>query len=383
MKILQIAALAAAVGFCGCVNLKAPEKIDFNFNQGDGGDRDRRHEGNGNTSRPGQLPSGGSLRDIATEVAGTVFLGAEKGVLFYAFDTLAYPNVPIELAANLQSTRDMKGLAGVTVAFYDGKELIDLATTNAAGLATVQWTPPKAGNYAFTARIVKVPQGIPKTILDVSPAPLLVAARSKDEKFVVIDLDHTVVDSSFLRALVLGARPMAESVEVTNRIAGLYSIVYLTHRPDLLTRKSKGWLTNNGYPAGPLLVSELRQALGDSGKFKTAKLADLRNAFANVKIGIGDKLSDAQAYVDNGLTAYLIPHYKEKPKDMRKMAREIRRLRGRRLHVVDGWREIEAGIFKGRKFPPEAFARRLEIRAKQLEEDEKRRDKDDDDDDDD
>jgi len=381
MKTLQIAAFAVAVSLCGCVNIKAPEKIDFNWgDQDDDGDRDRRDDDSSNTSRPGQIPSGGSLPDIFAGAAGAVLLGAEHGVLFYAFDTLAYPNEPIELAANLQSIRNMKGIAGVTVAFYDGKELIDTARTDAAGLATAQWTPPKAGNYAFTARIVKAPDGAPKAMGDVTPAPLLVAARNKDEKFVVIDLDHTVVDSSFFRVLTLGAKRMADSVEVTNRIAGLYSIVYLTHRPELLTRKSKSWLKNNGYPEGPLLVSELKQALGDSGKFKTAKLTDLRKAFANVKIGIGDKPSDAHAYVDNGLTAYLIPHYKEKPKDMRKMAGEIRRLRGRRrLHVVDGWREIEAGIFRGRKFPPETFARRLEKLAKQLEEDQARRDKDDDD----
>ena len=78
-----------------------------------------------------------------------------------------------------------------------------------------------------------------RELLEVSPAPLLVAARAKEESFVVIDLDHTVVDSSFFRVLTFGAKPMADSVAVTNRIVQLYNIIYLTHRPDLMTRKSK------------------------------------------------------------------------------------------------------------------------------------------------
>ena len=177
---------------------------------------------------------------------------------------------------------------------------------------------------------------------------------------------------------------MADSVEVAGRIAGRYTIVYLTHRPDLLTRKSKSWLTGNKYPAGPLMLSTLRQAFGDSGKYKTARITAIRKAYPNVRIGIGDKLSDAGAYVENGLTAYLIPHYKEKPKDMRKLAGKIDDLPDKgRLNVVSGWRMIEAGIFDGRRSPPGRFANHLRRRAGQIEEEKRRRKKHDDDDDDD
>ncbi|MDP7637680.1 MAG: hypothetical protein QF577_09055, partial [Phycisphaerae bacterium] len=78
------------------------------------------------------------------------------------------------------------------------------------------------------------------------------------------------------------------------------------------------------------------------------------------RFGIGDKFSDTEAYVANGLKAYLIPHCKDKPKDLRKMASRIRRLPGSaRLHVVDNWYDIEAGIFDGKTFPPATYARAL------------------------
>jgi len=367
---------AVLVPLCGCF------KMDVNLGDLGGG------EGSGKTggeSGPSQLPApgaGGSWKDVAIQYTGAITLGAEHGAVFYAYDTLAYPGKPIALAVKLLSARDLRPIPGVTVAISQGEWLGGKVTTDANGLATMQWTAPREGNYEFEARIVAVPDESHAELLQVSPAPMLVAARPKNARFVVIDLDHTLVDSSFWRVLLAGAKPMAESVRVTKRIAGAYHLIYLTHRPDLLTHKSKRWLREHGYPPGPLLVSELKDVF-DSGEFKTAKLSEVRKAYPNVAMGIGDKITDATAYVDNGLTAYLIPHYKDKPKDMREMARQVRDLRGkRRLQVVSGWREIEQGIFSRRTYPPATFAAMLDNQAGRLEAEERRKDRDDDDDDD-
>jgi len=363
MKAIYIAVLAGALA--GCVQV--PKEINVNLNTGGGDKTTTGAESDGTSSLGIPSSSGGDWKQIAAGMAGQMFLAAENGVLFYAFDTLAYPGKPVDLAAKVQNVKSMKGIQGLTVSFVDAEGVIGSAITDENGLARFSWTAPEQGDYKLEAVIIARPEGVPQDVLGISPAPLLVAARPKDTQFVVIDLDHTVVDGSFFRVLLGDPTPMANSVEVTGRIAKSYSIIYLTHRPDLLTRKSKAWLARHGYPAGPLLVSELRDAFGDSGKFKTAKLKAVRNAYPNVKFGIGDKLSDAQAYVDNGLTAYLIPHYKEKPKNMRKMAGKIRKLKGRgRLNVVDGWREIEMGVFRGRKYDPSTYAARLERRARQL-----------------
>lgn len=363
MRALRVvSALAVLLAVCGCF------RWSFKLDEGKKGDGDQ-------GDRPAQLPSrrgqdaggGGDWKDIARDVAGRIFLEAEHGAVFYAFDTLAYPNEPVDLTAKLISARDLKPIPNVTVGIYRGQWLAGHARSNARGYARVRWVPPKAGNYTFTARIVSVPAGRYAELLEVSAAPMLVAARTKETPFVVIDLDHTVVDSSFFRVLLDGGTPMADSVAVTKRIAKAYSIIYLTHRPDVLTRKTKLWLRRHGYPPGPLLVSDMEDIF-DSGRFKTAKLAALQKAFPATAIGIGDKHSDAQAYVDHGLVAYLIPHYKRKPKDMRKAAQKIARLRGRgRLHVVSDWRQIEAGIFGKRSFPASAFCRSLSRQATEIE----------------
>jgi len=371
---------AAAFLLAGCININVPP-----VRVGGGGPAGK-PAGSGPAAPAAS--SGGGWRDVLIGATGALTVGAEQGALFYAFDTLAYPHRPVDLAVRLQSAGDMElpGIPGVTVGFYRGARLVVLGRTDKDGLARVSWTPPAAGDHEFSVKVLSLPDDIPDALRNVdrlTPAPLLVAARDRAARFVVIDLDHTVVDSSFFRVLFVGARPVPDSVRVTGRIARSFSIVYLTHRPDLLTRKSKSWLREHGYPRGPLLVSRLEQAFGDSGMFKTARLAALRKSFPNVRIGIGDKPSDAQAYVDNGLTAFLLPHYKDKPKDLRKTARQIRALRGAgRLNVVESWREIEAGILGGGTYPPEAFARRLERRAERIEADQRARRKKDDDDDD-
>jgi len=119
----------------------------------------------------------------------------------------------------------------------------------------------------------------------------------------------------------------------------------------------------------------------DSGRFKTGKLKALRRAYPNVRFGIGDKFSDTKAYVANGLMAYLIPHCKDKPKDLRKMADRIRRLpRSARLHVVGNWYDVEAGIFGGKTFLPATYARTLDRRADRIEAEKRAKKKEDHDD---
>jgi hypothetical protein len=307
-------------------------------------------------------------KGAVARAAGDAFLGARHGVVYYAFDTLTYPNEPVELIARLQSVKLLEAIEGVSIAFYLDDQLIETAKTDQTGVAKIVWTPSATGDYNIAAKIVEVPAGLSQEILEVPAAPLLVAVREKQDPLLVLDLDHTVVDSSFFRVLMGSGTPMKDSVEITNKLKQRYTLIYLTHRPDLMTYRSKSWLKKNGYPDGPLLVSELKQALGSSGEFKAARLASLKETFANIQIGIGDKLSDAQAYVENGITAYLIPHYdQDDPEDIRDMAAAIRKLQGDgRLNVVSSWRQIETGIFDGRKYSAESFADGLEKQAKKL-----------------
>ena len=337
----------------------------------------------------------GGWKAAAVQIAGAVTLGAEHGTVFYAFDTLAHPAAEAELKTRVLGIHKLQHVKGVTVEYLLGEESVGSVATDEDGYATLKWPVPGPGrdaerqkrsapaDYEFSAKIVGVPDDDYDEMLKVTPAPLLVSVRAKDTRFVVIDLDHTVVASGFARVLIGGAKPMPRAAEAVRELSTRYSIIYLTHRPELLSVKSKRWLSDNGFVRAPLLVSTLGQALGDSGKYKAAKLRELRRQFPGLAIGIGDKLSDADAYAANGMKAYLIPHYKpDKHKDVRKMADGVRRLKGG-VQVVDDWDELRAGVFQDRRFTAKAYAKKLDARAKLLAREEKRRKKDDDDDDDD
>ena len=364
-------AALAALAPAACINIDRGEKAKpVVINTG-------RASNAGGDSKAGS----GDWKDTLIDIVGGRTLAGRSGVLFYAFDSLAHPGKPVDLFVQIKKLKGFSGVAGLTVEFkLDGKSL-GSAVTDDDGYAKLAWTPPEARDYDIAAAITASKRDEFEPLTKLPATRLLVAARAKDAKFVVIDLDHTVVASSFFRVLVGGARPMPNAAKVVKEIRARYSIVYLTHRPDLMTLTSKGWLKNNGFVRAPLLVSTLKEAFGDSGKFKTGKLKALRKSFPNVAIGIGDKLSDSQAYVDNGLKSYLIPHYDhDDAEDCRDMARDIRKLSGK-VQVVDTWRQVRDGIFKGKTFPATAYADRLDARAKRLE-DKKRKDDDDDDDDD-
>lgn len=407
MKHLLIAlSLVGAVALAGCsynVNVNVPS---FGDKAGSGGDgevpsdnssqmpEDGGPDGSGDAGSSSLSDDGGdgeasandsgasSWKEIAYAVGGHL-VGAQHGYLWYAFDTLALPGQPITLQARLQSIRNFKGVSGVKVAFVRDGRRIGSAMTDADGSASLEWTPPKADIYTLDVEITDIPDSADAKVGQLQPTVLVVSAQPANTPFVVIDLDHTVVASSFFRVLVGGASPMADSVRVARRINEDYGIIYLTHRPDLLTAKSKTWLRSNGYPAGPLLVSDIRGLIEGSGEFKTAKIKQLRKVYPKTAIGIGDKYSDAQAYVDNGMEAFLIPHYdRNDPDEIRDAARQIADLTGKgRLNVVDNWSQVEKGIFQNQAYPPDAYRRDMLSRARRLEQQQEDEEEDDDDDD--
>jgi len=175
------------------------------------------------------------------------------------------------------------------------------------------------------------------------------------------------VASGFEQVLIGQARPMPGSPQVMRRLAEKYAIIYLTHRPDYFGPKSKAWLRANDYPAGPLLLSNIGGFLGGSGRFKTRAIGRLRERFANILIGIGDKVSDARAYDDNGMRAFLILDIPESPTpgQLRETAAALASL-GPRVQVVTSWSQIERAVFAGGSYPPSEARRMLEQRAKAL-----------------
>jgi len=307
------------------------------------------------------------LVGLAAGMAGcgiehTIF-GTPSGYLLTAHDMLVLPGEQVTLKARLESGGFLRDKPGVALRFQCEGRLNCRAVTDHEGYATVPFRPPGPGDYLVT---VSVELGALKKAPP-EPATLLVACREADAPLAVADLDKTLVASGFKAVLVGDPRPMPRSMEVMRKLAKDFTIIYLTHRADVLGPKTKAWLRDFGYPRGPLLSASIREVFEHSESYKTAVLEGLRRRFCGRAIGIGDKVSDAIAYERSGMEPYLLLNI---PPDadaheFRKLADSLQPL-PEAAQVVTNWNEIEQVLFGGQSHPRAAVQAELRRRADEL-----------------
>jgi hypothetical protein len=280
-------------------------------------------------------------------------------------DLIATPGQEVLLEASLSSGMGLSGIEGKRIQFHLGDRFLGELSTNRNGDVALPWkAPAEPGDYLVRLSVHPLDQP-PEPV---EPADLLVTIRPADTPIAIIDLDKTLVASGFVRVLLGAADPMPGSQLVTNRLAETHTIVYLTQRPDPLARLSKRWLAEYSFPPGPVLTSPLGSLLSGSGLYKATRLGTLKQHFTNLDVGIGDKPSDARAYVENGLRAILILHInwaEDEPEDYEKLADELATLPDA-VQVVTNWAQVADALFNRVSFPREDMIRRLRDVARDL-----------------
>jgi hypothetical protein len=129
-----------------------------------------------------------------------------------------------------------------------------------------------------------------------------------DTPLLVTDVDHTISALHPFHVPFttnIDTPPLPGSVEALQELAGLYRVVYLTARDESLYDKTRAWLSEKGFPAGPLFCRDMN-VFNSSETFKRCFLADLRKRYPYLVAGVGDRLSDARAYRANGMKVVLI-----------------------------------------------------------------------------
>jgi len=293
--------------------------------------------------------------------AQAILLGTDGSYLLTVMDGLAVPGQETEIRARLQGGDLLRSRPGYVISFYRDGELFKAAQTDQDGLASISFTPDRAGDYRFTAQVAAAGlAGEPPRSRE-----LLIASREVDTPIAIVDLDRTVVASGFHTVLIGDPKPMPRSSDVLKRLAKTHTIVYLTHRPDYFGPKSKSWLTEKGYPPGPVLLASVSGFLRGSAQYKSEMLKELRARFDGIEIGIGDKISDALAYHRNGLKSFLIVQFPQgqDPGPFEKMASSLGEL-PEQVQVVTEWNQIEGVLFAEGSFPPVQTEDRLREMAR-------------------
>jgi hypothetical protein len=308
----------------------------------------------------------GGAAEAAAGLADVIDQAREKlGPVLLARDLLVEPGTDVALEASLRTGLRLTGIEGKRVQFLQGDELLGETRTNRAGDVALRWkVPAKPGDYLLRVRLNPQDQQEPP----IADTELLVSARKADTPLAVVDLDRTVVASNFASVLMGDAKPMAGASLVLERLAKTHTIVYLTHRPDFLGALSRQWLAANHFPSGPVLTSTLGGLMAGSPAYKNARIEAIRQTFKNLAVGIGDKMSDAKVYADNGIKAILILQVDwagDKAERYEKLALELAGLPDS-VQVVTNWSQVADALFNKAVFLKQDMEKRLRDVARDL-----------------
>ena len=296
--------------------------------------------------------------------------GTQGEYLLYGYDVVTVPGREVDLRARIQKGTFLGDVVNEPMRFEHAGREIGTALTDDEGMASVRFTPMQPRDYVIDVIYQPVADDEDEEDLQPIRTQLLVACRTSDQKFVVVDLDKTLVESGFHTVLAGDPKPMPGSVGVMRRLAKDFSIIYLTHRPDYLGGKSEAWLVDQGYPAGPMVVSNIGGLIEGNLAFKGQSLQNLKQDFRGLQIGIGDKISDVQAYTQNGLRGFLI--YKEDDgwddEDYSDFAADLNQLPDN-AQIVTSWRQIEKVLYGDASYPRSEVQRLLLQKASRLQDD--------------
>lgn len=127
---------------------------------------------------------------------------------------------------------------------------------------------------------------------------------------IIVDVDETISITDY-PSLFFGigtdeSRPYEHARDVLSRLSQYFDITYLTARPQWLTGETRTWLTEKGFPPGTVLTTARMLDVYWPGSFKKRAVAILRNTSPNLLIGIGDRKTDVDAYVANGMLGLVV-----------------------------------------------------------------------------
>lgn len=150
--------------------------------------------------------------------------------------------------------------------------------------------------------------------MEQAPRPALVTAADLEEGRrrvgIIVDVDETISITDY-PSLVFGigtdeSRPHRHARDVLTILSRHFDITYLSARPQWLTGETRKWLNEKGFPAGTVLTTARMLDVYRPGPFKKRSVAALRRTSPNLLIGIGDRHTDVEAYVANGMLPLVV-----------------------------------------------------------------------------
>jgi len=250
---------------------------------------------------------------------------AEEAILT-GFDALTRPGDEVVLLAKLEKAGLTRSdIEGEEIDFFLDELFLGSSTTGDDGTAGITTSQTIPGEHSVTVSLAKGSKYMAK------PDTLLLAVWDKSTRIFVCDLDHTLADVNglqFLRRQNKDIPTLPGAPGALQKLDEIYNIVYVTGRDDIFTRKTNSWLQANLFPVGPVFYWDFLGGPFSHGKFKRNLIAEFKKSFARIEAGAGDLATDASAYLENGIQAFILIG-KEHDEDLPKEAKQ-----------VESWKEI-------------------------------------------
>jgi hypothetical protein len=234
---------------------------------------------------------------VAVVLAERLFVAPED--LLTAEDVLALPGERLRLRAQVERYLIRfvdPPVRGATVEFFEGEKKLGEAVTDENGRASIEIDGGPEGRRRFRVQTRRAQEVL---IADALPA---------DAPILVLDIDHTITDvSTFQFAFTTNRKTHAlpDAVEVIQRLAKRYRIVYLTARDHSFLGKTRGWFQLQGLADGPVFMRRRRFWSQRPIDHKLERLAELTKG-RRILAGVGDLPNDAKAYLASGMAAYVM-----------------------------------------------------------------------------
>lgn len=216
------------------------------------------------------------------------------------------PDGPVMLWAHLDREAPLwmrQGVEGHVVSFVVENTEVAQAVTDDIGTASAacHLPNPAADSVEVRAVVGGRPLRAAGTVYTFRPARILI----------IVDIDGTLADTEIESLLLDGedseSEPLKHARAAMRDLAEHSDLLYLTARPRSLLEKTRKWLDHHQFPRAPLFVApDWRSAVYRPSDFKRDILAEICRRWPNALIGIGDRLSDADAYRANGMLPVMI-----------------------------------------------------------------------------
>ena len=176
------------------------------------------------------------------------------------------------------------------------------AVTDRGGIARVALPELAPGAYRYPVRLVGGRR-------QAREAEAFVRVAEKDAPVFISDLDMTVARANALTFIFRSnesVQPFDGAAAAIEEVARTMVVVYLTARDHIFIPKTKAWLRLKGFPEGPLYARKVRFWSARSRTHKIGRLAELKEAFPNLRWGVGDRRGDIEAYAAHDIPAILL-----------------------------------------------------------------------------